>query len=168
MLRTTTALFLIAAAPVCAQANGDNPETMAERSQAAARATLDRAVTALGGADALRSVDVVQMRLEGENWPRLQMTTAAAPFESGTLQETLLIDFKGNRMRLEQRGSGAGFENHNTTVIKAGEGSNYDHRAHTVTPIPVAQSNQQQFVQYYRRLPNLLLRQALDRTNTLR
>jgi glyoxylase-like metal-dependent hydrolase (beta-lactamase superfamily II) len=171
MLRTAIksclALCLIAAASL-AQANGDNPETAAERSQATARATLDRAVTALGGADALRSIEVVRMRLEGENWPRLQMTTATAPFESGTLQETLLIDFKGNRMRLEQRGSGAGFENHNTTVIKAGEGANYDHRAHTVTPIPVAQSNQQQFVQYYRRLPNLLLRQAIDRTNTLR
>lgn len=168
MLRTAIKLCLIAALPICTQASGDNPETLGERSQAAARATLDRAVAALGGADSLRSIEVVQMRLQGENWPRLQMTTPAPPFESGTLEETLLIDFKGNRLRLEQRGSGAGFENHSTTVIKAGEGSNYDHRAHTVTPIPVAQSNQQQFVQYYRRLPNLLLRQALDRTNTLR
>ena len=34
--------------------------------------------------------------------------------------------------------------------------------------IPVAQSSQQQFVQYNRRLPHLLLRQALDRETTLR
>ena len=51
----------------------------------------------------------------------------------------------------------------NTIVIKSGQGANYDNRAHTITPIPVAQSSQQQFVQYNRRLPHLLLRQALDR-----
>jgi glyoxylase-like metal-dependent hydrolase (beta-lactamase superfamily II) len=149
-------------------AHADNPETLTERSQANARAVLDRAVEALGGAEALRSIDVVRLRLDGETWPRLQMPTASAPFEAGRLQETLLIDFKNSRMKLEQRASGAGFEGDNTVVIKSGEGVNYDNRARTITPIPVAQSNQQQFVQYYRRLPNLLLRQALDRTNTLR
>ena len=53
-------------------------------------------------------------------------------------------------------------------MIKSGQGANYDHRAHTITPIPAAQSSQQQFVQYNRRLPQLLLRQALDRETTLR
>jgi glyoxylase-like metal-dependent hydrolase (beta-lactamase superfamily II) len=129
---------------------------------------LDRAVDAMGGAEALRAIESIRLRLEGQTWPRLQMTTASPPFEAGTLQETLLFDLKNSRMLLEQRGNGQGFENHNTFVIKSGEGTNYDHRAHTATPIPVAQSTQQQFVQYYRRLPNLLLQQALDRTNTLR
>jgi glyoxylase-like metal-dependent hydrolase (beta-lactamase superfamily II) len=149
-------------------ATGANPETASERSQAAARVVLDRAVDAMGGAAALRAIDSVRLRLDGETWPRLQMTTASAPFEAGALQETLLFDLKNSRMLLEQRGSGSGFENHNTIVIKSGEGTNYDHRARTATPIPAAQSSQQQFVQYYRRLPNLLLQQALDRTNTLR
>jgi glyoxylase-like metal-dependent hydrolase (beta-lactamase superfamily II) len=149
-------------------AYADNPETMSERSQTQARAVLDRAVDAVGGAEALRAIDVVRLTLEGDTWPRMQMTTPAAPFEAGTQRETLLIDFKNNRMRLEQQGSGAGFDNHNTIIIRSGEGVNYDQRGHTEQPIPVAQSTQQQFVQFYRRIPNLLLRQAIDRTATVR
>jgi glyoxylase-like metal-dependent hydrolase (beta-lactamase superfamily II) len=170
MLRNATALLLMAACTATAQTNNqtNNPETLAERSQAQARAVLDRAVTAIGGAEALRTIEVVRIQLQGETWPRLQMPTAAPPFEAGTQQETLLVDFKNNRLRLEQRVTGAGFAGDNTIVIKSGQGANYDNRARTITPIPVAQSSQQQFVQYYRRLPPLLLRQALDRATTLR
>src|SRR5688572_32497322 len=67
MLRNATALVLLAACAVHADTN--NPETVAERSQATARAVLDRAVTAIGGAEALRSIDVVRLQLQGENWP---------------------------------------------------------------------------------------------------
>ncbi|MGH8241592.1 MAG: hypothetical protein ACREXP_31860, partial [Steroidobacteraceae bacterium] len=164
------ALLVLAACAVHAQANDqtNNPETLAERSQATARAVLDRAVAAIGGAEALRSIEVVRLRLAGENWPRLQMPTASPPFEAGTQQETLLLDLKNNRLKLEQEGSGAGFTGNIAIVIKSGQGANYDHRAHTITPIPAAQSSQQQFVQYNRRLPHLLLRQALDRETTLR
>lgn len=170
-MRKATALLVLAVCAAHAQTNNvsnNNPETLAERSQATARAVLDRAVAVLGGAEALRAIEVVRLQLNGENWPRLQMPTAAPPFEAGTQQETLLVDFKNNRMRLEQRVSGAGFTGDNTIVIQSGQGANYDNRAHTITPIPVAQSSQQQFVQYYRRLPQLLLRQALDRASTLR
>jgi hypothetical protein len=96
MLRKGTALVLLACA-VHAQADNqtsnqaNNPETVAERSQVTARAVLDQAVAAIGGAEALRSIEVVRLRLEGENWPRLQMPTAAPPFEAGTQQETLLL-----------------------------------------------------------------------------
>ena len=173
MLRMGTALLLLAACAVHAQADNqtnkaNNPETLAERSQATARAVLDRAVTAIGGAEALRSIDVVRLQLQGETTPRLQMPTASPPFEAGTQQETLLLDLKNNRMKLEQKVSGAGFDGDNTIVIKSGQGANYDNRAHTITPIPVAQSSQQQFVQFYRRVPHLLLRQALERETSLR
>ena len=166
MLRKAIALLLLAAC--AAHADTNNPETLAERSQATARAVLDRAVTAIGGAEALRSIDVVRLQLTGETYPRLQMPTAAPPFEAGTQQETLLLDLKNNRLRLEQRAGGAGFIGDNTIVIKGGQGANYDNRAHTITPIPVAQSSQQQFVQYNRRVPHLLLRQALERATSLR
>ena len=82
MLRKATALLLLAACAVHADTN--NPETLAERSQATARGVLDRAVAAIGGAEALRSIDVVRLQLQGETWPRLQMPTAAPPFEAGT------------------------------------------------------------------------------------
>ena len=165
MPRTVVALVLAAAAAVAA---AENVETRAERSQEQARAVLDRAVAANGGAEALRAVEVVRLRLQGETYPRLQMTTPAPPFEGGSFDETLLVDLENNRLRLDQKASGFGFDADNTVTIVDGSGNNYDNRAKTVTPIPAEQATQQQFVQYHRRLPNLLLRQALDRTNSLR
>jgi glyoxylase-like metal-dependent hydrolase (beta-lactamase superfamily II) len=156
------------AVSVAAIAASDNPETRTEQSQARARVVLDHAVEANGGAEALRAVDAVRLRLQGENFPRLQMTTPAPPFEGGTFHETLLVDLKNDRLRLEQKAGGFGFEGDNTIAIVAGKGNTYDNRARTVTPIPAEQATQQQFIQYHRRLPNLLLRQALDRTNSLR
>ena len=164
MSRNILLVLLLLALPALA----DNPETLAERSQARARAVLDSAVVAIGGAENLQAIERVRLKLAGKTWPRLQMPTAQAPFEPGTFEETLLLDLANNRLKLEQRNSGAGFEGHNAVVLKAGEGTNYDLRARVATPIPTAQSNQQQFVQYYRRLPHLILRQALDRAPSLR
>src|SRR5687767_4946549 len=133
MLRSCTAILILGAGVAVA---ADNPETLVERSQARARVVLDRAVETLGGAQALRAIETVRMQLDGQTWPRLQMPTASPPFEGGTLRETLLLDLKNNRLHLEQRASGSGFENHNTIVIRSGEGTNYDHRARTATAIP--------------------------------
>ena len=164
MLKLSLPLMLLATLAVAA----DNPETLVERSQTHARAVIDNAVEAIGGADALRSIETVTLRLDGDTWTRLQMPTAEPPFEAGTFHEALTFDLKNNRLRLEQRAVGNGFEGDNTVILAGGEGTNYDLRARTSTPIPASQVQQQQFVQFYRRLPNLLLRQALDRANSLR
>ena len=158
------ALMFILAASVAA----DNPETLAEKSQARAREILDGAVAATGGADALQSIKGVKLQLEGKTWPRLQMTTPDPPFEPGAFRETLLFDLENNRIFLDQHNSGAGFQGHNTTILKATEGTNFDHRARTMTSIPAAQLTGQQFIQYHRRLPHLILRQALNNPNSLR
>ena len=142
--------------------------TLTEQSQIRARKIVDSAVAAIGGAEALRSIDVVRLDLKGETFPRLQMTTPDPPYEPGRFHETLLLDLKRNRLLLEQETSGAGFDGHLTVSIAGGEGSIYDHRARTATPVPREQASQQQFIQYYRRLPHLILRQALDRPNSLR
>src|SRR5687767_4391294 len=163
-MKSFLSLVFITAIAVAAE----NPETLAERSQARARQILDTAIAAMGGADAIQSIETVRLNLKGQTYPRLQMTTPQPPFEAGQFDESLLFDLKNNRLLLEQRGSGAGFDFSNKTVLKAGEGTNYDFRARTVTPIPAAQTTQQQFIQYYRRLPNLILRQALDRASSLR
>ena len=47
MLRKATVLLLLAACVVHADTNSNNPETLAERSQATARGVLDRAVAAI-------------------------------------------------------------------------------------------------------------------------
>jgi glyoxylase-like metal-dependent hydrolase (beta-lactamase superfamily II) len=163
MKRLLLATILMGAVWVTADA-----ATLTVDSHARARQVLDRAVNALGGAESLRAIDAMRLELEGEFLPRLQMPTPAPPFDAGYFKESLLFDLKNNRLRLEQRNKGAGFEGHATVIIKAGEGVNYDHRARTATPIPAAQATQQQFVQYFRRVPHLLLRQALERTASLR
>ena len=160
--------FVYVAALLTVTSAAASAETLAERSQARARKVIDVAVEAIGGAEALRGINTVKLQLQGQTWPRLQMTTPNPPFEAGTFSESLVLDLKDNQLRLEQRTTGAGFEGHNTVLIKSGEGTAYDHRARTATPIPAAQTSQQQFIQYYRRLPNLILRQALDRATTLR
>jgi glyoxylase-like metal-dependent hydrolase (beta-lactamase superfamily II) len=158
------AVGLLATVAATAVAKG----TLTEDSQARARKVVDAAVAAQGGPEALRSIEFVRLQLQGDVWPRLQMTTPNPPFEPTKFQETLLLDLKDNRLVLEQRNLGGGFEGHNTIVMEGGEGTNYDHRARTATPIPAAQATQQQFIQYYRRLPHLILRQAMDRASTLR
>jgi glyoxylase-like metal-dependent hydrolase (beta-lactamase superfamily II) len=163
----TFCLLLIVATSLAAVA-ADNPETVVEISQAKARAVLDKSVAAMGGAEALRGIESVKLTLSGKQWPRLQMPTPEPPFSSSTFQETLLFDLKANRLLLEQRTEGFGFQGHANVVLKGGEGTTYDMRARTSTPIPAAQASQQQFIQYYRRLPNLILRQALERANSLR
>jgi glyoxylase-like metal-dependent hydrolase (beta-lactamase superfamily II) len=164
-VKRSVCALLILASPVVL---GENVETLAERSHAQARAVLDRAVQAFGGPQALRDIEVVRLTLDGATWPRFQMPTPAPPYDAGSLRETVVVDFKNNRIALEQQGSGAGFANRNGVVITAGEGVAFDHRSRTMTPIPGSQSNQQQFVQYYRRIPHLLLRQALERPTSLR
>src|SRR5262245_22292681 len=122
MLRKATALLLLAACAVHAATNTNNPEPLADRSQATGRGARDRAVAAIGGAEGVRSSDVVRLQFDGEAWPRLQMPTAAPPFDSGTQKETLLLDLKNNRLLLEHQATGAGFDGHNTIVIKRGQG----------------------------------------------
>jgi hypothetical protein len=51
---------------------GSNPETLAERSRAQARAVLDRAVEAIGGAEALQAMKSFRLELDGTT-PRQQM-----------------------------------------------------------------------------------------------
>jgi glyoxylase-like metal-dependent hydrolase (beta-lactamase superfamily II) len=168
MLRRFPRISTLALALLPLVAFADNPETLTERSNAHAREVLDAAVAAMGGADAIRGVTSVRLTLEGDTWPRLQMPTPEAPFEAGYNRESLLLDLANSRLKLETTNRGAGFDAQNTIVLQRGEGTNYDHRARVATPIPAAQASQQQFVQYQRRLPNLILRQALDRSTSLR
>lgn len=167
MLRQACAVLVLAASAVSLSA-ADQAPSLSERSYTQARAVLDRAVAANGGAEALRAIKAVRLNLEGDTFPRLQMTTPEPPFEGGRLSETVLFDLEQNRLRLDQKTTGFGFEGNATITIAGGQGATYDHRARTTTPIPAAQSSQQQFIQYYRRLPSLLLLQALQRTTSLR
>src|SRR5688500_7137065 len=133
-----------------------------------AQAVLDRAVQALGGADALQKIEVVRLQLEGETWSRLQTRTPEPPFEAGKIELSLLLDLQQNRLLFWQHEIETGFVRDNTTLIEGGEGTTYNHRSRTFRSFPSPPSIPQQFAPHYRRLPHLLLRQALDRRDTVR
>src|SRR5688572_19081594 len=98
--------------------------------QANPQAVLDRAVQALGGADALQKIEVVRLQLEGETWPRLQTRTPEPPFEAGKIELSLLLDLEQNRLLFSQHEIETGFVRDNTTLIKDGEGVTHHHGDH--------------------------------------
>ena len=149
-------------------AHAENAETLAERSQASARAVLDQAVDAIGGEEALQKYRIRTTATRRRYLATVADANAGAAVHRRVHARDTADRFQEQSPAIGAAGSGGGFENHNAIIITAGEGTDFDHRAHTATPIPAGQSNQQQFIQYYRRIPNLLLRQAIDRTNSLR
>ena len=172
-MKTHRIMFLLAAALYCvlsalAAVPSAPPLDVVERAQHRGKEIVDLAITALGGEEALRGINNVTLAESGQTTPRLQMPTPSGPNEAGTFEEQLTLDLKNSRLLVKNQGAGAGFQFNAVNVIKGGEGSAFDLRARTVTPIPSATATSPAFVQYYRRLPHLLLRQALDRSGTVR
>ena len=122
--------LLILLAWVAGAAAAATTGTLTEQSQVRARKIVDSAVAAIGGAEALRSIEVVRLDLQGETFPRLQMTTPNPPYEPGRFHETLLLDLKRNRLLLEQQHVAVpASTGHLTVSIAGGEGTIYDNRA---------------------------------------
>lgn len=166
-MRLLAALFVLGLAVSVRAEEASNPETLTERSQASARAVLDGAVSAMGGATLLKSIRAVRYQHEGESWERLQMPTPLPPFEANAQQQTALLDLDNSRVRIDMRNRSAAADVNASIVAVAGTGSYYNHRTRSVTPMSAAQVNQYSGA-FYRRLPQLLLQQALSNASTLR
>jgi glyoxylase-like metal-dependent hydrolase (beta-lactamase superfamily II) len=147
--------------------SADNGETTVERSHERARQVLEAALEAIGGRAAVQDVKAVRIRMDGQSTPRHQNPTAEPPYAPGTYHEETVLDLAGNRMAVIQKTSGSGFRGHARIVVDGNEAWNFDLLNRTVTPVSSAGA-QQQFVQYQRRLPSLLLQTALQREATLR
>jgi glyoxylase-like metal-dependent hydrolase (beta-lactamase superfamily II) len=154
----------VAAAPATAQ----NPETAVERSHERGKKVLDAAVEAIGGRAAVAGVRAVRLRLSGETTPRFQSASPEPPHQPGRYQEETIIDLEQNRLAVVQTNRGAGFRGNARIVLAGGKGQTFDLLNRTATPIDAANAQQQQFAQYQRRLPSLILRTALQRDATLR
>lgn len=147
--------------------SADNQETAVERSHERARQVLEAALEAIGGRAAVQDVNGVRIRMDGQSLPRHQNPTAEPPYAPGSYHEETVLDLAKNRMAVMQKTTGAGFRGDARIVVNGDEGWNFDMLNRTVTPVSSAGA-QQQFVQYQRRLPSLLLRTALQREATLR
>ncbi len=159
---------ILAAVALAAPLAADNPETTVERSHERAQQVLNAAVEAIGGRAAVEGVKSVRITLRGESWPRYQNVNAEPPYTPGSYEEETVFDLEKNRMSVEQKNRGAGFRGHARIVLTGDGGHNFDLLNRTATPIAAATAQQQQFAQYQRRLPSLILRTALQRAGTLR
>lgn len=137
-----------------------NVETLAEKSQKKAQAVLDQAIAAIGDNDALQSLEIVTIESNASTTPRQQNTTAEPPYEPGTLYEKMVLDLKGDRLYVKNKGEGQGFAFDNDTVMKGKEGMNFDNLGKIVTPLSPQQVQSALIGQYQRRLPALILRNA--------
>lgn len=165
VLRSLTFLLSAAlvAAPLAAQSNSP-----VAKAQLQARKLIEQAITAHGGAEALRAVKTIEYRAKGVNTPRFQTTTVAAPYEAGPFEEKVFYDLGANKLSFENTGNGQGFAFHTRTVVAGNEGKTVNYTAGTVGPLPPNPQQAPVVVQYQRRLPILLLQQANNRLLTAR
>lgn len=156
-----TLMLLPASAFVIAQ----QPDA-SQRSYQQARRVLDDAIAAHGGLEALRSIKDFTLKEKGKIYARYQSPAAEPPYVAGTSEETLIVDTERGLVYDDLKTANAGFNNWIKTVIKGKEGQTYDMWSRTATPIPNAAVNN--FQPQMRRLPPIVLLEALGRAGTLR
>lgn len=156
-------LFLSVAIALNQTAFAQNPTL---DSYTKARAVLDRAVSTYGGVEALRSIENVSIKVEGDSVHRNQSKKAFA-FDRTPLKAEYIIDLKNTRYR--QRLDGhypGGFDWVNGFAINKTEGVTWDELRGTFNPIAnVAPAN---FRRRIRIVPHLMVLNALDRSSRLR
>jgi glyoxylase-like metal-dependent hydrolase (beta-lactamase superfamily II) len=165
-------LFVVAAL-VILQVSISVPSIIAQqpnapyRSYQQARRVLDDAIEAHGGLEALRAIKDFTLKEKGKLHARYQSPGAEQPFAIGTSEEVLIVDTERGLVFDDLKTVGnTGFNNWNRTVIKGNEGHNFDMWSKTATPIVNASVNN--FQPQARRLPPIVLLEALNRASTLR
>ncbi len=137
-----------------------------QRSYQQARRVLDDAIEAHGGLEALRAIKDFTLKEKGKVYARYQSPGAEPPFSAGNSEETLIVDTERGYVFDDVRAANGGFNNWVQTVIKGTNGQTFDMWSKTATPIPNASVNN--FRPQMRRLPPIVLLEALDRASTLR
>ncbi len=145
---------------------GQNGLNASQRSYQQARRVLDDAIEAHGGLEALRAIKDFTLKEKGKVYARFQSPGADPPYAAGNSEETLIVDTERGLVYDDLKTANAGFNTWIQTVIKGNEGQTYDMWSKTSTPIVNASVNN--FRGQMRRLPPLVLLEALDRAATLR
>lgn len=145
--------------------NAQQPNA-AQRSYQQARKVLDDAIEAHGGVEAMRGIKDFTLKEKGKLIARYQSPNADQPFAIGTSEETLIVDTERGMVFNDLKTTNAGFNNWNRTVIKGAEGQNFDMWSRTATPVNNPSVNN--FRPQMRRLPPIVVIEALDRASTLR
>jgi glyoxylase-like metal-dependent hydrolase (beta-lactamase superfamily II) len=161
------ATILLAALLATTLVNAQQTNTNASlRSYQQARRVLDDAIEAHGGLEALRAIKDFTLKEKGKIHARYQSPGPEPPFVTGTSEETLIVDNERGLLFDDLKTANAGFNNWIQTVIKGTEGQTFDMWSKTATPIVNPSLNN--FRGQMRRLPPIVLLEALDRAATLR
>ena len=177
MLSIVASIFLASAVAIAQQAkttkahgdaNNGNGTTIgaSQRSYQQARRLLDQAIEATGGLEALRGIKDFTLKEKGTVYARYQSPTPEQPYAAGTSEETLIVDNDRGLLFDEVKTANGGFNNWVTTIIKGQDGHTLDMWSKTDTPI--ANPTLNNFRGQMRRLPPIVLLEALDRAPTLR
>ena len=137
----------------------------AQRSYQQARRVLDDAIEAHGGVEALRAIKDFTLKERGKVYARFQ-SPGVDQISAGNSEETLVVDTQRGYVFDDLRTANGGFNTWVQTVIKGTDGQTYDMWSKTATPIPNASVNN--FRPQMRRLPPIVVLEALDRASTLR
>ena len=137
----------------------------AQRSYQQARRVLDDAIEAHGGLEALRAIKDFTLKEKGKVYARFQ-SPGVDQISAGNSEETLIVDTERGYVFDDLKAANGGFNNWVQTVIKGTDGQTFDMWSKTATPIPNASVNN--FRPQMRRLPPIVLLEALDRAVTLR
>ncbi|HSK64913.1 MAG TPA: MBL fold metallo-hydrolase [Pyrinomonadaceae bacterium] len=140
--------------------------TAAQRSYQQARRVLDDAIEAHGGVEALRAIKDFTLKEKGKVHARFQSPNSDGPIAVGTSEETLIVDTERGYVFNDLKTTNPGFNNWTRTVIKGAEGQTFDMWSKTATPVVNPSVNN--FRAQMRRLPPIVLIEALDRAATLR
>ena len=155
-------LLLATLFPLCVL--GQNSATM--ESYLRARPILDKAVAAYGGAQALRAIENVTFRLEGDTVHRNQSMKPFA-FDRTPFKAEYIIDAKNTRYRQQQEGHyPGGFHWVNGFVINKTEGVTWDNLRNWFNAVPSVPAPN--FRGRLRTFPHFVVLNALERSSRLR
>ncbi|HEX5633577.1 MAG TPA: MBL fold metallo-hydrolase, partial [Gemmatimonadales bacterium] len=162
-LRPLLLLPLLVAGTAAAQA----PPPLA--SYARARATLERAIAALGGDSALAGLRTYDMRYAGETVQRHQSRRPEPPYDRTTVAGRVVLDFAGRRIRYEQEsGFPGGFRSRTGFVNDGREAWLFNPTRGTRAPAPAAARAFGGAWQVVQRSPHWLVLTARERAASLR
>jgi glyoxylase-like metal-dependent hydrolase (beta-lactamase superfamily II) len=159
---TCLASLLLTAPAAAAQ----RPANATQQSYERARRVLDAGLQALGGEEALRSIQSFTVRAAGTDRLVNQSPRPQPPFLTTPRSEIVVVDTARGHLFNEVRAVTPWFTTQARTIIKGREGFTLDLLSKTITPI--ANPSLANFRRLYRYLPHFVLLEALERAPSLR
>ncbi len=161
------ALALLALALLAPELPAQQPATLALSSYERARAVLDHALAAHGGADRLRSIGRILIRYDGFSLWRNQSRRVAPPYDATPNEGSLVFDYAGKRLLWESATEfPGGFKNRSRLVVTPAGAWSANLIERRWTTVPGTSFDQQRNL--LRRLPQYHLLSADERAATLR